>query len=129
MNIIEITKQLSLSEISQKKNGECDMPLVSLGNWSDDIQHVNTEQELHALYNSFSEDIVSFLGRSDYSGLGPLADSKAPSPQYYFFEYQSASKCTWWKYKNQEVMLLITGHDASSLQFIRLAVSSCRLRV
>lgn len=123
LNIIETLHQLIGRQKTERDIGEFDVELVSLGPWASAIDYVTTEQELHLIFDSLQEELCSVLGQPIYSGLRS-AQAADISPQKYFFEYQSALRCVWWEHRDLEVLLMITGHDADTLQLIRIAISS-----
>ncbi|QUY42182.1 hypothetical protein I1H34_23730 [Acaryochloris marina S15] len=115
MNVVETLQRLLERQKTERDIGEFDVELVSLGHWTSDIDYVTTEQELCLV-----------LGQPIYSGLRSEQETDL-SPQKYFFEYQSALRYVWWEHGDLEVLLMITGHDANTLQLIRIAISSISL--
>lgn len=126
MNVVATLQRLLERQKTERDISEFDVELVSLSPWVSDIDYVTTEQELHLIFDSLQEELCSVLGQPIYSGLRSAQETDL-SPQKYFFEYQSALHCAWWEDNDLEVLLMITGHDADTLQLIRIAISSISL--
>ncbi|KAI9134251.1 hypothetical protein [Acaryochloris sp. CCMEE 5410] len=126
LNVIETLHQLIRRQKTERDIGEFDVELVSLGPWASEIDYVTNEQELHLIFESLQAELCSVLGQPIYSGLRSAQETDL-SPQKYFFEYQSALRFVWWEHGNLEVLLMITGHDADTLQLLRIAISSISL--
>lgn len=126
MNVVKTLQRLLERQKNERDIGEFDVELVSLGHWASEIDYVTTEQELHLILDSLQEELCSVLGQPIYSGLRSEQETDL-SPQKYFFEYQSALRYVWWEHGDLEVLLMITGHDANTLQLIRIAISSISL--
>lgn len=132
MNVVETLQRLLERQKTERDIGEFDVELVSLGHWTSDIDlghwtsdidYITTEQELYLIFDSLQEELYSVLGQPIYSGLRSAQEADT-SPRKYFFEYQSTLRCVWWEHNNLEVLLMITGHDADTLQLLRIAISS-----
>lgn len=131
INIIDQLNELltDLSEIRRmgKDHGECEVIVVSLGSWRHVPYYVNTEQELDLYFDKFHTQLCEFLGESIYNGAGALYETDIKFPKKYFFEHQSALRCSWWKYEDIEIMLMLTAHDADTCKFIRIGASGVEL--
>jgi hypothetical protein len=107
---------------------EDDMTLLSLGYWSGTLDFVDTEEAMLAGFEDCQKRLGKALGQPSHSDLAPRFDGRQMSePRKYFSEYQSALRYTCWERDSIDIMLMITGHDADTLQFLTLAVSSAEL--
>lgn len=113
-----------LKKLLQKNGSERETYLLSLDRWSDDLPYVTTEDEVASYFESCVEELKDYLGKPKYHGKGPRYSNNILRPKNYFDNFDSSLNCAWWDYLGEEVVVFHTSHDADTLQFVILAISS-----
>jgi hypothetical protein len=113
-----------LNKLLLKNSNEREYYLVSLGQWSEEIPFVESEQEIARIFERMLRKLIKELGKPEYLGKGSRYGVNIPSPINYFEATESALQIAWWKAFEGEIALFHTGQDADSLQFVILAISN-----
>jgi hypothetical protein len=102
--------------------------LVAVGQGTDSQGQENVAEEkvFWSKYDQALAELRKVWGQPDYDGPGWREGYKdaCPSPDEFFWQlYSKALRIAWWKRDGFVHAVMVTGHDANTLQKLRLAVA------
>jgi hypothetical protein len=92
-------------------------------------ENVAEEKVFRNNYNQAVAEVRKVWGEPDYEGPGMRAGYQGvcPSADEFFSQlYCKALRISWWKRDGYVHAIMVTGHDANTLQTLRLAVAEAR---